>query len=265
MYGTWDAPLELQRSLLDEGDPPPVESLPPPDLNIGDADDPDAVFQYSCAYAAQVIVLDDCWRLLMEAIDLIQLSDRWLVMLIGTRGYPLGEHGRIGGVDARLYCEQLHVPWLIRFPNGVGRLGRSGALTSHVDVLPTIVGWLDDRSASPVESVDGLNVLSLARSARAEWRDRLIAASASRRAIRTPDWCLRQDVPFGTAQAELGADEVEGELYVRPDDRWEANDVAKLCPGVVETLSQAMDEAWQHVLRNEPIPTHSARIPPDAP
>jgi hypothetical protein len=26
------------------------------------------------------------------------------------------------------------------------------------------------------------------------------------------------------------------ELFVRPDDRWEANDVAKLCPDVVEEL-----------------------------
>ncbi len=69
LYSPWDAPLDLQRSLLDEGDPPPVESSAPPDLNIDDADDPDAVFQYSCAYASQVMVIDDCWRVLMEAVD----------------------------------------------------------------------------------------------------------------------------------------------------------------------------------------------------
>ncbi|HEX2477165.1 MAG TPA: sulfatase-like hydrolase/transferase, partial [Lacipirellulaceae bacterium] len=137
MYGPWDAPLEFQRTLLDEGDPSPVESMAPPDLNIHGADDPDAVFQYSCAFAAQIMVLDDCWRVLMDAVNTIQSSERWLVVLIGTRGYPLGEHGRIGGVDARLYGEQLHVPWMTRFPNSLGRLGRSGALTSQVDLLPT--------------------------------------------------------------------------------------------------------------------------------
>jgi arylsulfatase A-like enzyme len=240
MYGPWDAPLELQRSLLDEGDPPPLESAAPPSLNIDNADDPDAVFQYTCAYAAQVMVLDDCWRVLMEAIDSIHSPDGWLVVLIGTRGFPLGEHGRIGGVDARLYCEQLHVPWIIRFPSGLGRLARSAALTSHIDLLPTIRAWLDDAGASTPERVDGMSVLALARSARAEWREALIATSASSRAIRTPAWCLRQDAPFVESLSETAAGQVAGELYVRPDDRWEANDVAKLCPDVVETLSQDM-------------------------
>jgi arylsulfatase A-like enzyme len=264
MYGPWDAPLDLQRSLLDEGDPPPVDSSGSPDLNIHAADDPDAVFQYSCAYAAQVMVLDDCWRMLIDAVDSIQSPERWLIILIGPRGYPLGEHGRIGGVDARLYCEQLHAPWMIRFPEGLGRLGRSGALTSHLDLLPTILGWLDDGSATSLENIDGMNVLTLVRKARAEWRENLIAASASTRSIRTPAWCLRQDVPFGKTEAETVAEEVACELYVRPDDRWEANDVAKLCQDVVETLSQAMDDAWLHVLRNQPIPTRAARIDHEA-
>jgi arylsulfatase A-like enzyme len=264
LYGPWDAPLDLQRSLLDEGDPPSVESSAPPDLNIDDAHEPDSVFQYSCAYAAQVMVLDDCWRVLMESIDSNQPSDRWLVVLIGTRGYPLGEHGRIGGVDARLYTEQLHVPWIIRFPNGLGRLGRSGALTSHFDLLPTILGWLDDGSAVPLESADGMDVLPRVRAARAEWRETLLAASATSRAIRTPAWCLRQDVPFGSSLPETATEAVAGDLYVRPDDRWEANDVAKLCPDVVDALSQTLDDAWQHVLRNEPIPIRSARIAHEA-
>jgi hypothetical protein len=53
MYGLWDAPLELQQSLLDEDDSPPIESVVPPDVMINPADDPDAAFRYGCAYAAQ--------------------------------------------------------------------------------------------------------------------------------------------------------------------------------------------------------------------
>lgn len=45
------------------------------------------------------------------------------------------------------------------------------------------------------------------------------------------------------AEAESDADY---ELYVRPDDRWEANDVAALCPDVVESLTGIVDgAAWQ--------------------
>jgi hypothetical protein len=42
-------------------------------------------------------------------------------------------------------------------------------------------------------------------------------------------------------------------LYVRPDDRWEANDVAKLCPDTLESLHAALGDAGRQLLRNEPI------------
>jgi hypothetical protein len=39
------------------------------------------------------------------------------------------------------------------------------------------------------------------------------------------------------------------ELYVRPDDRWEMNDVAKLCPEVTERLTRDLDEFVQQADR----------------
>jgi hypothetical protein len=83
----------------------------------------------------------------------------------------------------------------------------------------------------------------------------MISASDSSRSIRTAEWCLRQDVPFGGNVTESSAEHTSGELFVRPDDRWEANDVAKLCPDAVESLTKAMDGAWQHWLRHEPVPS----------
>jgi hypothetical protein len=51
---------------------------------------------------------------------------------------------------------------------------------------------------------------------------------------------LREDIAeagrLGTANETAAA----SELYVRPDDRWEANDVAKLCPDVVEELRDSL-------------------------
>ena len=67
------------------------------------------------------------------------------------------------------------------------------------------------------------------------WRDATISTSASARSIRTAAWCLREDIAQREAAGSDGATDVV-ELYVRPDDRWEANDVAKLCPEVVEEL-----------------------------
>jgi arylsulfatase A-like enzyme len=234
MYGLWDAPLDFQESLRDEGDPPPVEVVAPPNLVVSAADDPDAVFRFSSAYAAQAMVFDDCWQTLMDAVDSVGGAARWLATLIGARGFPLGEHGCVGGVDPRLYGEQLHVPWLIRFPDVAGRLARCQQLTSHSDF-----------AASLLNASEGAQVRAMAPQSTRQ--DALIAASlAGHRAIRTAEWCLRSNAQASLQKSSCSPGEMpptDVELFVRPDDRWEANDVAKLCPDVVESLLRRLRES----------------------
>jgi arylsulfatase A-like enzyme len=253
LYGPWDAPLDLQHSLLDEGDPPPVESVTPPDFIVADTDDPDLAFRYACAYAAQAMVLDECWEGFIKGIETARAADHWLVMLLGARGFPLGEHRRIGGIDPRLFGEQLHVPWLIRFPDGLGQLARSSQLVSHFDVVPTLLESIGIRAQEGAPSSDGIGVLKLATAAlKPPWRDALVSTSnEGHRAIRTADWFLRSNSAT-PADESASIAPPHDELYVRPDDRWEANDVAKLCPDVVETLSATMSESLQPVSQSEP-------------
>jgi arylsulfatase A-like enzyme len=254
MYGPWDAPTELQQSQLDEGDPPPLESITPPEFQLSDADDPDAAFRYSCAYAAQVMILDACWDGLMETLADRLAGKPWLVVLLGARGFPLGEHRQIGGVDHRLYGEQLHVPLLVRFPDGYGRLARSDALASHVDLLPTLAAWAAGRNSSVAMRCDGMNVAPLLSGAKAAWRDALLSTSAAGcQSLRTASWCLRQECAATSAGKPSDDERKTVELYVRPDDRWEANDVAKLCRDVVETLSSAIARASLPLAQHEPL------------
>jgi arylsulfatase A-like enzyme len=211
MYGPWDAPLELQEPLLarEEGDPPPADALEPPALQLDAASDPDVAFRWSCAYAAQVMVLDSCFDGLLQTIEESEQHDNWLVVLCGVRGFPLGEHGWVGGVDGRLFAEQLHVPLVCRSPDRRSRLSRNANLTSLTDLSPALLGLADHGFVVPP-------------------RDALIAAGpAGIQAIRTADWSLRYDP---TAASIESRDDSCCELYVRPDDRWEANNVAMLCP-----------------------------------
>jgi hypothetical protein len=58
-------------------------------------------------------------------------------------------------------------------------------------------------------------------------RDRLcLAGGNGQRAIRTPAWHFRAGD--------------EPELFAKPDDRWEVNNVACRCPEVVEGLQAAL-------------------------
>ena len=237
LYGPWDAPLALQRSLLDEDDPSPIVATAPPDFSIDRTHDADTAFRYACAYASQVMVLDECVENLLAAIPDSEKSN-WLIVLLGARGFPLGEHGRVGGVDSRTYAEQLHVPWLMRCPDKLGQLARANALTSHFDLLPTLLDLigLENLPAKPESSAFcGMSVVPFATTAQAPWRSAMVSKSESARSVRTAAWCLRE--PLASRQGdEHAAASDSTELFVRPDDRWEANDVAKLCPEVVDEL-----------------------------
>src|SRR4029453_2326583 len=57
-----------------------------------------------------------------------------------------------------------------------------------------------------------------------------IASSASERALRTPAWYAR----FSESEAT--------ELYLKPDDRWEVNDLARRCPEVAEAMRKALED-----------------------
>jgi hypothetical protein len=44
------------------------------------------------------------------------------------------------------------------------------------------------------------------------------------------------------------------QLYVKPDDRWEANDVASRCPQIVERLSELLSDFEQRCREGRPLP-----------
>jgi arylsulfatase A-like enzyme len=251
LYGLWNAPLALQEQLLDEGDPPPVTEATPPDFVLGENHDADLAFRYGCAYAAQIMLLDECWSGLLESLHEAGHGRQWLTMFLGARGFPLGEHQRVGGVDQRLYVEQLHVPWLIRFPDGRGRLCRVGGLVSHLDVLPTIADWvgIEMSHESSADAVyDGMSALSWAQQANREWRSELFSATDHARSLRTSEWSLRLPI---TEVDHAEADSAE--LYVRPDDRWEANDVAARCPAEVDRLIARVSTLTAQIAAGEPV------------
>ena len=250
MIGPWDAPLVLQESLLDyeEGDPAPYEHTEPPSISLGETQDPDTAYVIACAYAAQVMVLDDCIEMVRECLAEMQPKERWLTVVVGSRGFGLGEHGRVGVSDDDLFSEWLHVPMLWRFPDGLGALARSHFLVSHLDLLPTLLDWVGGSQQMPVVRCDGRSLLPLMRNEADPWREVLLAANATGQlAIRSSEWCLRHK-PAGMESGEAVA-----ELYVRPDDRWEANDVASLCPEVVEHLSAVVEARSRQIADGEDV------------
>lgn len=199
LYGPWDAPAELMESLIDEDDPEIAPDVTPPDLVT---DDDDERFAASCRYAAQVMALDACLGGLLDIVDGVYEGEDYRLIVIGLRGFPLGEHGRIGGVDGRLFSEQQHMPLLVREPDTNARLDRC-ATPSTLDAV--VSGLL-----AGIKLPGGPIFLS----------------SPDSKVIITDDWLLRAPVDAASM----------AELYVKPDDRWEQNDIASLEEGLTAEL-----------------------------
>jgi hypothetical protein len=222
----WDAPLVFRNGYMEEGDPPPSYSVLPPNRILPPNGDPDELLGIVQSYAGQVTLFDTCLGALLDFLDESPAGRETLVIVASTRGFPLGEHRRAGECDGALYSELVHTPWIMRFPNGLGAGIRSQTLTEPADLWATLLDWW--RLPVPA-SPTARSLLPLVRQQPFAPRDRLcIRGAATEIAIRTPAWYLR----FVE----------EPELYAKPDDRWEVNNVAQRCPEIVEGLREAASQ-----------------------
>jgi arylsulfatase A-like enzyme len=229
MAGSWDAPFAMRKHFADEQDPVPPTFTAVPDRRLPDEFDLDELLGIKHAYAAQVAALDLCVGAFCEQFEASGLAENTHLTFLSARGFPLGEHLRVGACDEALYNETAQLVWLMRFPDSTGSLARTQALVQPADLPGTLLEWLDlDRrelagghASSLLNIIDG-RLESL--------RDRVFMLSRHDRAIRTPAWHLR--VP------DAGA----AELYAKPSDRWEVNEVSKLLHDIVVGLKAALAE-----------------------
>jgi arylsulfatase A-like enzyme len=229
---TWDAPLSFRRAYRDEGDPDPPQGAEVPELILPEDHDPDELLGMVYSYAGQVSLLDSCLEAFLEFLKESLASEELLLAITSSRGFPLGEHRRIGPCEEALYGELVHVPLMLRFPEELGAAARSQALVEPADLWATLRQWFHDLAASP--SLTGNSLIPIVRQDLNVLRDRLyIAGTDQQRALRTPAWYLR-----ATSQPEL---------YVKPDDRWEVNNVSNRCLEVVECLQDALVQYEQAV------------------
>jgi arylsulfatase A-like enzyme len=233
MDAPWDAPLELRYQFADEDDPTPPDFVDPPQADLGEDFDPDEPLGYVQAYAGQVALADLCLGMLIDTLDEHPQADESLLIVTSPRGYPLGEHGRVGPAGAGLYGELLHVPLLVRFPGRQSALARSQQLTQPQQVFSLLARALGDCVIGP-EAGGQLDFEGISDSP--DFHCRAVSAGTQQRSIRTAAWFMRE-----SANAAGNSEHVRRELYAKPDDRWEANEVSSRCGEVVELLAAELD------------------------
>jgi len=245
MSAPWDAPLELRNRFADEDDPLPPAFVDPPNRLLKPGFDPDELLGIVHAYAGQVALLDLCLGMLLEALDEHPLASDTLFVATSPRGYPLGEHLRIGPCDDALYGELLHVPLFLRLPADRREHSRTRQLIQPHELcaaIANVCGWPSNQSPS------GSALLAELRGEPSPPLSAAFATAQHQRAIRTHAWFLRES---------RHEDRTRHELFAKPDDRWEANEISSRCTEETELLASYVDQFEQAVSANK-----LAELPP---
>ena len=258
MGAPWDAPWGLRERYADEGDPAPPKFTAVPNRTLSADEDPDVLLGIRQAYAAQVSLLDMFVGELTDFLRDSTLADSTMLALLSARGMPLGVHGRVGaaedGSGDPLDGEVIHTPWLLRLPQQRiprrdapeqearlhhGAALRSQAMVQPPDLMATMLDW--HGGAERLAEIWGRSLLPAARGENAALGDRACVVSPTgERVVRTPAWRLRVLPREDESEGAVAMSEPCVELYVKPDDRWEINEVSDRCPTVIQPLLKVL-------------------------
>lgn len=195
----------------------PVTAWADPPTGPFDASDFDALDWLHNSFATVVTTLDAELGTIFKQLRERRLDQSAALLVTSDFGYPLGEHGQIGPHRPRLHEELVHIPLVLRLP-GAAEAGRRVAGFTQPTDIPATLAHLFGATAT-----GGVSLLSLARgeaeSTRTHAITRLELGDAAEAAIRTHEWALL--LPVRVPEGETR----EPQLYAKPDDRWEVNDL----------------------------------------
>jgi arylsulfatase A-like enzyme len=187
------------------------------------------------SYAAAVSSIDAGIGQLLQALNGLEGGADILLIVTTDHGQNLGEHGIIGSYPPWLHDELIHLPLLLRLPGAAEAGRRVSALTQAVDLAPTLADWFQ----APLADAHGRSLLPLAHSEVELIRPYAYVAlqvdEAIEYALRTPEWAFLLPIKPGADDAERSP-----QLYVKPDDRWEVNNVLQHHLDLAEQLERTL-------------------------
>lgn len=101
----------------------------------GDLSQADKDF-YRVLYDAEVLLTDRLVGELLDRLEVLGLAENTLVLITSDHGEEFWEHGRHG--HTQVYEQLLHIPLLVRMPEGPQGVRRSDGL-DHVDLMPSLL------------------------------------------------------------------------------------------------------------------------------
>ena len=173
---------------------------------------PDDLRSCTDTYAGVVTYFDAQLGNLIEIID----DGTWTIVVTAATGLALEV---LATGASSVGEESVHLPLIVRFADRRHAGDRISALTQPSDLVATLRSLLQ----LPVEP-RGRDLMPLIVGDAESLRPSVVCGHGDAASLRTPEWAL------------LRTAESASRLFVKPDDRWEVNDVAQHHPEIVETL-----------------------------
>lgn len=216
----WDAPLEMRQQYRSLDDPEPYTDVKPPCFTFdADQDDPDLLVSVQQSCFAQIAIVDNMLGVFLDHLNQHDVAQSAVVIVAGLRGYGLGEHGYVGPAS-NLYAQSLHVPLLVRFPDTDETTKNR---RSHCLIQTSAIGdWI----------LNSAGVKDQCEIIMDNDAPPIFSSSKSAAAVQTAAWKFLRWTDDDGAVFE--------QLFAKPDDRWEVNDVASRCPQIVEELEELL-------------------------
>jgi arylsulfatase A-like enzyme len=242
----------------EEGAGPAEEPLAPladPPCGPVDSADDTLLLRLQRTYAGAVTYLDRGLALLFEELRGRDLLDGLLVVVTTDRGVARGEHGLVGEYRPWLHDELTHLPLILRLPGGAEAGRRVSALTQPVDLLPTLL----DALGVPAAPAHGHSLLPLTRGEGEGFRayacSGLAAGGAIEWSLRTREWAFLLPVQPGPGDPPRPP-----QLYVKPDDRGEVNNVLQHHLELADELEKALRGFVKATRKSSPLEAPELRV-----
>lgn len=151
--GAYDGPIGEEFVLHDHF--PQVQGVDFDDLKRLSGADWD---QIRALYDGEIAFTDSQIGLLLEGLSERGLAENTLVIFLADHGEEFYEHGGFGHGHA-LYDEVIHVPLMVRLPGSVPEGKRIDRQVRMIDVMPTILDFLDIEIGNHMEGVSLASML----------------------------------------------------------------------------------------------------------
>ncbi len=228
----WDQDVEQAAGKVGPGDPPAAlqNTVQPPHYRISPGDHPDWVTSWMQTYGCQVRLVDHVIEWILELLG--QLDQDIGFAMLGTSGMSLGQNGWIGNRAGPVRSPQIQVPVILHVP-GQPPLRWPELLALPETLARIMPGALPPDSLSWARLTDRPPPGSAAAQSQDYFPRVVTHSERAANVVTTPQWFFVRDPDDQTA------------LFLKPDDRDDANDVASRCREVIEQLQRPAEPQTQ--------------------